>query len=272
MFAFLFCSLRPLRDVRLPHINVRRGDLCTMDQRINALLEESRYCVFFGGAGVSAASGIPTFRGKGGIYNTENRWNLPPETILSHTFFERSPEIFYQYYRENLVHTEAQPNAVHRALAELEGKGIVRAVITQNIDGLHQAAGSRNVLELHGSIHTNTCTQCGRKYRLSAVMNGASLPRCACGGLIKPDVVLFEEPLPEEVFQRAFREVERADLLIVAGSSLTVVPAAYLVESFGGAKLILLNRDVTPFDERADLVIREPMENVFALDSSFRKR
>ena len=239
-------------------------------EKLKELINGSNNIVFFGGAGVSTESGIPDFRSTDGLYHQE--YDYPPETILSHSFFMRNPEEFYRFYKNKMLCLDAKPNMAHKKLAELEKAGKLKAVITQNIDGLHQAAGSRNVLELHGSIHTNTCTQCGRKYRLSAVMNGASLPRCACGGLIKPDVVLFEEPLPEEVFQRAFREVERADLLIVAGSSLTVVPAAYLVESFGGAKLILLNRDVTPFDERADLVIREPMENVFALDSSFRKR
>ena len=234
-----------------------------MDSRLSALLAQSKYAVFFGGAGVSAASGIPTFRGKGGIYNTENRWNLPPETILSRTFFERSPDIFFDYYRENLLHEDALPNAVHRALARLEREGTIKAVITQNIDGLHQAAGSERVLELHGSVRSNTCTLCKKKAPLSAVLNAQGIPRCACGGILKPDVVLFEEPLPEGVFEQAFREVERADLLIVAGSSLTVVPAAYLVEYFHGGRLVLLNRDETPFDVRADLVLHEPMERVF---------
>lgn len=234
-----------------------------MNAKLKELLAQSRYAVFFGGAGVSAASGIPTFRGKGGIYNTENRWRLPPETILSHTFFERSPEVFFEYYRENLVHADACPNTVHRALARLEGDGVIKSVITQNIDGLHQAAGSKRVLELHGSVLSNTCTRCKRKASLAEVMNTEGIPRCACGGIFKPDVVLFEEALPDGVFEQASREVERADLLIVAGSSLTVVPASYLVECFHGGKLVLLNRDETPFDARADLVFREPMESVF---------
>ena len=230
-------------------------------QKLQQMVDESHRIVFFGGAGVSTESGIPDFRSVDGLYN--QKFDYPPETILSHSFFVSHTAEFYDFYRQKMICLTARPNAAHRKLAELEAAGKLTAVITQNIDGLHQMAGSKKVLELHGSVRSNTCTLCKKKAPLSAVLNAQGIPRCACGGILKPDVVLFEEPLPEGVFEQAFREVEQADLLIVAGSSLTVVPAAYLVEYFHGGKLVLLNRDETPFDARADLVLHEPMERVF---------
>ena len=213
-------------------------------------LSEARRAVFFGGAGVSTESGIPDFRSPGGLYSEA------PETIVSHSFFYAHPEEFYRFYRERMLYPEAEPGPAHLALAALERMGHLRAVVTQNIDGLHQRAGSRLVLELHGSVHRNHCVRCGRQYPLQAVLESEGLPRCACGGLIRPDVVLYEEPLPAGVFERAEALVRGADLLLVGGSSLTVYPAAGLLQYYRGSRLVLLNRTPTPADGRADLVLR----------------
>ncbi len=225
-------------------------------------LERSKHAVFFGGAGVSTASDIPDFRGKNGIYNTDNRWGLPPEEIISHSFFVKRTDDFFEYYKENMVYPEAKPNACHTALAELEKLGRIKAVITQNIDDLHKRAGSKRVFELHGSVYRNFCTACGKFYTLNDVLKADGTPRCVCGGVIKPDVVLYEEPLNDVVWQGALNEIMAADLLIVGGSSLTVNPAAYLVALFQG-RLVIVNNQPTPYDGKASLIIREDIDKVF---------
>ena len=236
-----------------------------MDSKIETLktwIEASDNIVFFGGAGVSTESGIPDFRSVDGLYHQQ--FDYPPETILSHTFFYQHPEYFYRFYRQKMLPLEAQPNAAHKKLAELEAAGKLRAVITQNIDGLHQKAGSRNVLELHGSIWRNYCTRCGKSYPPEFIRDCAGVPRCDCGGVVKPDVVLYEEGLSEDVLHRAVHAISRADVLIVGGTSLTVYPAAGLIRYYRGSKLVLINRDETPYDTAADLVLRDPIGQVFA--------
>ena len=236
-----------------------------MDSKIETLktwIEASDNIVFFGGAGVSTESGIPDFRSVDGLYHQQ--FDYPPETILSHTFFYQHPEYFYRFYRQKMLPLEAQPNAAHKKLAELERAGKLRAVITQNIDGLHQKAGSRNVLELHGSIWRNYCTRCGKFYPPEFIRGCAGVPKCACGGVVKPDVVLYEEGLSEDVLHRAVHAISRADVLIVGGTSLTVYPAAGLIRYYRGSKLVLINRDETPYDTAADLVLRDPIGQVFA--------
>ncbi len=227
-------------------------------------IENSARTVFFGGAGVSTESGIPDFRSENGIFKALQKYGRSPETLLSHTFFELRPELFYQYYRENLLETEAEPNAAHYALAKLEARGKLSAVITQNIDGLHQKAGSRHVLELHGSIWRNYCVKCGKNWEVDAIRDTDGVPKCDCGGLIRPDVVLYEEALPWDVFQAAEEEVRMASLMIIGGTSLAVYPAAGLLEYFRGNHLVLINRSATQFDSMADLVIREPIGEVFS--------
>ena len=216
-------------------------------------VNDSRSIVFFGGAGVSTESGIPDFRSTDGLYHQS--YAYPPETILSHSFFERNPEEFYRFYREKMLMPDAEPNPAHLKLAELEQAGRLSAVVTQNIDGLHQKAGSRAVYELHGSIHRNTCRSCGRRYTLEDIRKTSGIPTCACGGVIKPDVVLYEEPLDEDTVSRAVQAIEQADMLIVGGTSLSVYPAAGLLRYYRGGRLVLINRDPTPYDERADLLI-----------------
>ena len=227
-------------------------------------LETSDHTVFFGGAGVSTESGIPDFRSENGIYKALEKYGRSPEILLSHSFFELRPDVFYRYYRENLMVTDAEPNPAHVVLAKLEERGKLSAVITQNIDGLHQKAGSRHVLELHGSIWRNHCAQCGKKYGIEAIRNTDGVPRCDCGGVIRPDVVLYEEQLPWDVFDEAEDEVRKASLLIVGGTSLAVYPAAGLLQSFRGQHLVLINKSATPYDSLADLVIREPIGEVFS--------
>ena len=236
-----------------------------MDSKIETLktwIEASDNIVFFGGAGVSTESGIPDFRSVDGLYHQQ--FEYPPETILSHTFFYQQPDYFYRFYRQKMLPLEAQPNAAHKKLAELEQAGKLRAVITQNIDGLHQKAGSRNVLELHGSIWRNYCTRCGKFYPPEFIRDCAGVPKCACGGVVKPDVVLYEEGLSEDVLHRAVHAISEADVLIVGGTSLTVYPAAGLIRYYRGSKLVLINRDETPYDTAADLVLRDPIGQVFA--------
>ena len=216
-------------------------------------IEESKNIVFFGGAGVSTESGIPDFRSQDGLYHQQ--YDYPPEQILSHTFFVRKPEEFFRFYRNKMLAPDARPNRAHLALAELERAGRLKAVITQNIDGLHQAAGSREVLELHGSVLRNHCMRCGKFYGMDAILNSSGVPKCSCGGVIKPDVVLYEEGLDMDTLNRAVNYISRADVLIVGGTSLTVYPAAGLIDYYRGRKLVLINRDATPLDGQADLVI-----------------
>lgn len=218
--------------------------------------------VFFGGAGVSTESGIPDFRSTDGLYRQEYKY--PPETILSHTFFEQNPEEFFRFYRAKLIPDKSvQPNAAHRRLAELEREGKLRAVITQNIDGLHQAAGSKRVIELHGSIHRCRCTRCGKPCPEEVVNTGVGVPRCSCGGVLRPEVVLYEEPLAERDITDAVNFIRKADVLIVGGTSLAVYPAAGLLRYYEGRKLALVNMGATSYDESADLLIREKIGKVF---------
>ena len=232
---------------------------------LNEYIRNSRRIVFFGGAGVSTESGIPDFRSQDGLYN--QKYAYPPETILSHGFFFENTKEFYKFYFDKMIFLGAKPNAAHRKLAELEKEGKLSAVITQNIDGLHQAAGSRNVLELHGSVHRYHCLKCGLFHALNEVLashkaNEDGVPRCACGGVIKPDVVLYEEGLDGEVITRSVNAVSRADLLIVGGTSLNVYPAAGLINYFEGGKTVLINRDKTSFDGVANLVFRQNIGEV----------
>ena len=220
-------------------------------------VEESNYIVFFGGAGVSTESQIPDFRSVDGLYNQQ--YDYPPETILSHTFFVRKTEEFYRFYRNKMLFPEAKPNKAHLALAELERQGKLKAVVTQNIDGLHQAAGSKEVLELHGSVHRNYCTRCRKFYPMEDILHSTGIPTCDCGGVIKPDVVLYEEGLDDEVISRSVMHIRNADMLIIGGTSLTVYPAAGLVRYYRGKKLVLINKSATPMDSEADLVIAEPI-------------
>lgn len=236
-----------------------------MTQEIETLarwLAESERAVFFGGAGVSTESGIPDFRSTDGLYNQE--YAYPPEVILSHTFFERNTAEFYRFYQKKMLYLDAKPNACHTKLAELERAGHLRSVVTQNIDGLHQAAGSKRVLELHGSVHRNYCERCGKFYDAAYMKQAAGVPRCSCGGIIKPDVVLYEEGLSSQTLYDSIRDISEADLLIVGGTSLVVYPAAGLIDYYQGHRLVLVNMSATPADKRADLVIREPIGQVFA--------
>lgn len=220
-------------------------------------IAQSRHTVFFGGAGVSTESGIPDFRSQDGLYR--QTYQYPPEEIISHHFFMQNPEEFYRFYREKMLAPTAQPNMAHRKLAEMEQKGKLDAVITQNIDGLHQKAGSQNVLELHGTVLRNFCMDCGKVYGLEKVLESSGVPRCSCGGIIKPDVVLYEEGLNSQVLEESVRLIAQAELLIVGGTSLVVYPAAGLLQYFQGNKLVLINRDATPYDSRADLILRGPI-------------
>ncbi len=231
-------------------------------EKLKKLVEESDNIVFFGGAGVSTESGIPDFRSVDGLYN--QKWKYPPETILSHSFFERDPAEYYRFHREKLVIEGVKPNTAHLKLAELERKGKLKAVVTQNIDGLHQAAGSKNVLELHGSILRAYCSKCRKPYDADVINYGKDVPRCKCGGVIRPDIVLYEEPLDDDVVSRAIRYIRKADMLIIGGTSLNVYPAAGLINYYGGHKLVLVNRSETPADRYADLVIHEKIGQVFA--------
>ena len=223
-----------------------------LQQKINA----AHRIVFFGGAGVSTESGIPDFRSQDGLYHQQ--YDVPPETILSRTYFDRHPAEFYRFYRNKMICLTAKPNAAHKKLAELEQAGRLLVVVTQNIDGLHQMAGSRNVLELHGSVHRNICRSCGAVYDAEWVMMTNGIPHCdKCGGMVKPDVVLYEESLSEEVLTRSISAIASADLLIVGGTSLVVYPAAGLLRYFQGDSLVLINRDATQMDKMADLCIRD---------------
>jgi NAD-dependent deacetylase len=233
----------------------------TAGYKFGELVLKSRYLVFFGGAGVSVASGIPDFRGKSGLSQDLNGRSL--EELLSASFMKTHPEEFYAFYKAKMIHQGALPSAAHLVLAELEKRGILKAVITQNIDDLHQKAGSKQVLELHGSVHRNYCSQCHKPYSLEAVMAKTLVPKCDCGGIIRPDVVLYEEGLDQAVLDQAIRHIRKADVLIVAGTSLLVYPAAGLIQYFQGDHLIIINQQPTPYDAYADLLIREDLTEVF---------
>lgn len=230
-------------------------------EQLKEWIAGSNNIVFFGGAGVSTESGIPDFRSVDGLYNQE--YDYPPETIISHSFYRRNPEEFYRFYKNRMLFPDARPNAAHRALARWEEQGKLRAVITQNIDGLHQAAGSREVMELHGSVHRNYCTRCGQPYTLEDIMQMEGVPRCSCEGIIKPDVVLYEEGLDQGILQKSVLYIRNADVLIIGGTSLTVYPAAGLIDYYQGNKLVLINKSVTPLDSRADLVISGKIGEIF---------
>ena len=228
-----------------------------MDEKIAKLkewIDGSDNIVFFGGAGVSTESGIPDFRSVDGLYN--QKYDYPPETIISHSFFVRNPEEFYRFYRKKLLCPDAKPNAAHKKLAELEATGKLNAVVTQNIDGLHQMAGSKRVYELHGSVHRNYCQKCGKFYDMEYMLHSEGVPRCGCGGIIKPDVVLYEEGLDDATLRGAVRAISQADMLIIGGTSLAVYPAAGLIDYFTGKHLVVINRDATPRDAGADLLIQ----------------
>ena len=233
-------------------------------ERLRKIIEQSRRIVFFGGAGVSTASGIPDFRSADGIYAEEFN-GLPPEMILSKTFFFLRPEIFFDFYRRYMLHPDAQPNAAHRYLYKLEKRDKLRGIVTQNIDGLHRLAGNIRVYELHGNVHENFCMECNASYPVEAVLNSYGIPRCECGGVIKPQVVLYGEPLEKYVCIGARREITNADTLIVAGTSLAVEPAASFIEDFAGRNLIVINRSPTPADSRATLLIRADVNEVFLM-------
>lgn len=225
-------------------------------------IAQSDNIVFFGGAGVSTESGIPDFRSVDGLYN--QKWAYPPETILSHSFFERDPAEFYRFYREKLVIHGARPNPAHLRLAQLEREGRLRAILTQNIDGLHQAAGSREVLELHGSTLRCYCARCRKRYPPEYINEGTGVPKCSCGGIVRPDVVLYEEPLDQDILQKSVMYIRNADMLIIGGTSLAVYPAAGLINYYRGHKLVLVNRGATPRDAEADLIVRGNIGQVFS--------
>ena len=230
-------------------------------QQLKQLVNESNNIVFFGGAGVSTESGISDFRSKDGLYN--QKYDYPPEEILSHTFFVKHTEEFYKFYKDKMNSLKYEPNITHIKLAQLESKGKLKAIITQNIDGLHQKAGAENVYELHGSVLRNYCMKCKKFYDAKYVFSSKGIPICTCGEIIKPDVVLYEEGLDENTLEKSIISIINADLLIVAGTSLTVYPASGLINYFRGKNLVLINRDATPFDNRANLVINETLGRVF---------
>jgi NAD-dependent deacetylase len=231
-------------------------------EKLKQWVQESDNIVFFGGAGVSTESGIPDFRSVDGLYNQQ--YDYPPETIISHSFYKRNPEEFFRFYKDRMIFPEAKPNAAHLALAELENQGKLQAVITQNIDGLHQMAGSKAVMELHGSVHRNYCSRCGQFYSLEDILAKDGVPYCECGGVIKPDVVLYEEGLDQGVLQKAVSYIRHADMLIIGGTSLVVYPAASLIHYYQGNKLVIINKTVTPADSQADLVITGKIGEVFS--------
>ena len=237
-----------------------------MQQELETLkkwIDNSDNIVFFGGAGVSTESGIPDFRSVDGLYNQQ--YDYPPETILSHTFFRRNTEEFYRFYRAKMLALDAKPNAAHKKLAQWEQEGKLKAVVTQNIDGLHQAAGSKMVYELHGSVHRNYCQKCGAFYDARYMLESKGIPKCEkCGGIIKPDVVLYEEGLDDATMRGAIRAISDADVLIIGGTSLTVYPAAGLIDYYNGNKLVLINKSVTPMDSRADLLVQGPIGEIFS--------
>lgn len=231
-------------------------------EKLKKIIDKTDNIVFFGGAGVSTESGIPDFRSVDGLYNL--KYEYPPETILSHTFYRRNPEEFFRFYRDKMLCLNALPNPAHRKLAQWEEEGKLKAVVTQNIDGLHQQAGSKNVLELHGSVLRNYCESCHRFYDASYILHSQGVPRCSCGGCIKPDVVLYEEGLDDGILTRAAEYISRADVLLIGGTSLAVYPAAGLIDYYRGNKLVLVNKTPTPRDREADLVVQGSIGEILA--------
>lgn len=231
-------------------------------EKLQQMIDESRKIVFFGGAGVSTESGIPDFRSVDGLYN--QKYDYPPETILSHTFYVQRPDEFFRFYRDKMLFTDAKPNAAHVALAKLEETGKLTAVVTQNIDGLHQSAGSKKVLELHGSVLRNYCEKCHKFYDIDAILDSSGVPSCECGGRIKPDVVLYEEGLDQNTLSESVRAISEADMLIIGGTSLAVYPAAGLIDYYHGNKLVLINKTPTARDTMANLVITDSIGEVFS--------
>ena len=231
-------------------------------EKLKNWIEESDRIVFFGGAGVSTESGIPDFRSVDGLYS--QKFEYPPETIISHSFYEHDPEYFFRFYREKMLPLGFEPNITHKVLADWEKRGKLSAVVTQNIDGLHQKAGSKKVYELHGSVLRNYCTRCRKFHSAEFIKESTGVPRCGCGGIVKPDVVLYEEGLDQDTIEKSVMAIRRADLLIVAGTSLTVYPAAGLINYYRGNRLVLINRDETPYDHMADLVFHESLGNIFS--------
>lgn len=234
------------------------------NNQLKSIIDNSNNIVFFGGAGVSTESSIPDFRSESGLYKTKNNFSYPPEVMLSHSFFSEHPEDFFEFYKAKMIYKEAKPNLAHYALAKLEGLGKISAIITQNIDGLHQLAGSKNVLELHGSVHRNYCTGCNKFFNLDYILDSTStIPKCdVCGSIIKPDVVLYEESLNMNIIDEAISSIMKADTLIVGGTSLVVYPAAGLIDYFKGKHIVLINKQSTPYDRTADLVINDSIGKV----------
>jgi len=242
---------------------LKRGVSLDLINELKTIIDESDNIVFFGGAGVSTESNIPDFRSTDGLYSQQ--YDYPPETILSHTFFMNHPEEFYRFHKNKMIFADAKPNAAHLKLAELEKAGKLKAVITQNIDGLHQAAGSKNVLELHGSIHRNYCMDCGKKYNLDYVIASVGVPKCSCGGIVRPDVVLYEEGLDNNILSASIKYILEADVLIVGGTSLVVYPAAGLIDYYPRNKLVLINKTSTPMDKKADLIITGSIGEILSM-------
>ena len=231
-------------------------------EKLKKWVSESEHIVFFGGAGVSTESGIPDFRSVDGLYN--QKFEYPPEEIISHSFFVDNPEYFFRFYKEKMLPLGFEPNITHKVLARWEEEGRLSAVVTQNIDGLHQKAGSKKVYELHGSVLRNYCTRCGKFHSAEFIKESPGVPKCDCGGTVKPDVVLYEEGLDQNTIEKSVMAIHRADLLIVAGTSLTVYPAAGLINYYQGNRLVLINRDATPYDHHADLVLHESLGKIFS--------
>lgn len=231
-------------------------------KQLASLVEQSSRIVFFGGAGVSTESGIPDFRSVDGLYH--QKYDYPPETILSHSFFRSRTKEFYDFYRDKMIYLDAQPNVTHQKLAQWEQEGRLSGIVTQNIDGLHQLAGNHKVYELHGSIHRNYCTSCHKFYGIDAILDSEGVPKCECGGIIKPDVVLYEEGLDEQVMRGAMKAIAESDLLIVGGTSLAVYPAAGMLQYYQGNTLVLINKSPTPYDKNADLLIQAGLGEVFS--------
>lgn len=241
-----------------------------MDERLKKIIDESQNIVFFGGAGVSTESNIPDFRSESGLYHAQQKYGHSPEEMLSRTFYMNHTQLFYQYYKENLIYQDAEPNDAHKALAKLEEMGKLKAIVTQNIDGLHQKAGSKQVYELHGSVLRNYCERCGKFHDLDYIMDEANcdsgIPKCECGGIVKPDVVLYEEMLDDNCINGAVDAISKADTLIIGGTSLVVYPAAGLIRYFRGKNLVLINKSKTSYDDKADLVIYDAIGKVMKID------